>query len=273
MNPAARIYLVGAGPGRADWLTVRAATLLAQADVVISDRLVSQEVLTKVNPTAEVVLLEEDHGNRERRQLRILHLLEAYARRYRCVVRLKGGDPFVFGRGAEEWAWLVQRGWAVEVVPGVSSAIALPASAGIPPTFRGISSAFAVVTGCLRGGAEPSWERYAQVDTLIILMGVNRRAQIAGALIRAGRPAEQPCCFIENGATPRERIIRATLGEVAGGLCHVSSPAVWVVGDVVSLKDQLAGIATQPTTSILATDHAERPASPDSLPDPELGLR
>ena len=247
---AGKIYLVGAGPGRADWLTLRAAGLLAEADVVISDRLVSQEVLAKINPAAQVVVLEEDGVNRESRQLRILHLLEAYARRYGCVVRLKGGDPFVFGRGAEEWAWLVQRGWEVEVVPGISSAIALPASVGIPPTFRGISSGFAVLTGCLRGGAEPSWTRYAQVDTLIILMGVSRRARVAAALIGAGRPPEQPCCFIENGSTPRERIVRATLGQVARGLCRVNPPAVWVVGDVVSVREQLAQVAPGPSVGV-----------------------
>jgi|YNPMSStandDraft_1061717.scaffolds.fasta_scaffold07774_5 uroporphyrin-III C-methyltransferase len=260
MSVAPRIYLVGAGPGRADWLTVRAAALLAEADVVISDRLVSQEVIAKINPTAQVVLLDEEGGNRESRQLRILHLLDAYARRYGCVVRLKGGDPFVFGRGAEEWAWLVQRGWPVEVVPGVSSAIALPASAGIPPTFRGISSAFAVLTGCLRAGADPCWERYAQVDTLIILMGVSRRVQIAAALIRAGRPAEQPSCFIENGATPRERIVCATLGEVARGLCPVNPPAVWVVGEVVSLRDQLQVVAARPPAGLQQGCGASAPA-------------
>ncbi|MGC8792170.1 MAG: uroporphyrinogen-III C-methyltransferase [Bryobacteraceae bacterium] len=266
MSDSARIYLVGAGPGRADWLTLRAAQLLGRADVVIHDRLVSDAVLSLVNPAALLLSADEEEDDRERRQLRILHLLEFYAEKHRCVVRLKGGDPFVFGRGGEEWAWLVQRGWPVEVVPGVSSAISLPALAGIPPTFRGISSGFAVITGSLRGGQQPCWHRYAQVDTLIVLMGVRRRRQIAEALIEAGRPAAQPCCFIENGATPRERIVLSTLSQVALGQCAVQPPAVWVIGDVVALRAQTvqhAGPVEEIEVRVLAADPAcPRPHTP-----------
>ncbi|MCS7315424.1 MAG: uroporphyrinogen-III C-methyltransferase [Bryobacterales bacterium] len=243
MRGRGTIYLVGAGPGPGDWLTLRAARTLARAEVVVHDRLVSQEVLAFVNPRALRFCVESETLDADLRQARILRMLEFYAARYRFVVRLKGGDPFVFGRGGEEWEWLSQRGWRVEVIPGISSALALPAAAGIPPTFRGLASAFAVVAGCQRSGAQPDWERYARVDTLIILMGVQRRASIASALIRAGRPPTQPCCFIENGGTERERVVVTQLADVADGRCEVCSPAVWIVGDVVALRDRILDAA------------------------------
>ncbi len=239
MLPQATIYIVGAGPGPADWLTVRAARILADAEAVVHDRLVSQEVLAVIGPQAKLFCAADGGGDPEERQLWILRLIESLAARYRRVVRLKNGDPFVFGRGAEEWAWLVRRGWHVEIIPGISSALSLPAQVGIPPTFRGLSSAFAVVTGCLRAGGEPDWPRYALVDTLIILMGVRGRAEIAAALIRAGRSAMEPCCFIENGGGPQQRLVFGTLGQVAEGRCEVHPPAVWVVGEVVGLRDRL----------------------------------
>ncbi len=235
-----KIYIVGAGPGRADLLTVRAARILADADVVLYDRLVSAEVLRLVSPTAELVNVGKEEGRQEEIQARTLAMLEDCAQTERTVVRLKGGDPFVFGRGAEEWAWLTERGWDVEVVPGVSSALAVPALAGVPPTFRGVASGFAVIAGHLRDGMPEFWSRYASVDTLVILMGVKYRIEIARALIAAGRSPLEPVCFIENGTTPRERVIIADLGSVGRGEVDVSAPAVFVVGDVVRLRERVA---------------------------------
>ena len=157
----------------------------------------------------------------------------------KVVVRLKGGDPLIFGRGAEEWQFLVENGIEVEEVPGLSSAFGAPGAAGIPLTFRGISSGFAVVTGQCENGARTDWSRYAAVDTLVILMGVRRRAEIAQALIDAGRPASEPAAFIERSSTDRERVIIRTLEEVARGLAQVESPAVFVTGEVVRLRPQL----------------------------------
>jgi uroporphyrin-III C-methyltransferase len=234
-----KIYLVGAGPGRADLLTLRAARILAGADCVLYDRLVSGEVLSLIRPGAELHDVGKEEGRQEAAQDRIYELLEDCARRFNGVVRLKGGDPFVFGRGAEEWAWLIGRGWDVEAVPGVSASLSVPALAGIPPTFRGLAQGFAVVTGHVQGGAPEYWARYAAVDTLVILMGVKNRAAIAGALIAAGRPAAQPAAFIENGTTPRERVVVTTLGEVAAGRAEVSAPAVFVAGEVVRLRAAL----------------------------------
>jgi uroporphyrin-III C-methyltransferase len=234
-----RICLVGAGPGDPELLTVRAARLLAQAGAVLHDRLISPEILALVRPGAELIDVGKEEGQQDFVQPWIYSLLEQCARRHNLVLRLKAGDPFVFGRGAEEWAWLAARGWNVEVVPGISSALAVPALQGIPPTCRGFASGFAVITG---HQAEPDpgfWSRYAAVDTLIILMGVRRRAAIARALLSAGRRSSEPVAFIENGSTPRERVVLADLITVAQGLVDARPPAVFVVGEVVRCRELL----------------------------------
>jgi siroheme synthase len=159
------------------------------------------------------------------------------------VVRLKGGDPCVFGRGGEEWQALRAEGVEVELVPGISSAVSVAGLAGIPVTFRGISRGFAVVTGHCQNPAETDWSRYAGVDTLVILMGVKCRAAIAARLIEAGRPPEEPVAFIEKGTTPEERVICSTLAEVAAGAVEVATPALFVVGSVVELRKELVGEA------------------------------
>ena len=238
------IYLIGAGPGSADLLTLKAARILGQTDAVIYDRLVSEEVLSIIRPGAELIFAGKEEGRQEAIQDEILRTMERCARKHKTVVRLKGGDPFVFGRGAEEWAWLVERGWEVEVVPGVSSSLAVPALAGVPATYRGIAQGFAVVTGHVREGLPAYWAKYAQVDTLVVLMGVKHRAAIADALLAAGRPAGEPVCFIENGTTSQERFVRATLREVAAGEVVVASPAVWVIGEVVRVREWLRTAAT-----------------------------
>lgn len=237
------IYLVGAGPGRADLLTVRAARILAEADVVLYDRLVSADVLAMVRPGALLVDAGKDHGKQEETQRRILEQLDFHARHHRTVVRLKGGDPCIFGRGAEEWRWLRERGWQVELVPGISSALAVPELAGIPPTFRGVARSFAVVTGHACGEEEPDWAALARVDTLIILMGVARRAGIARRLIEAGRNPLEPVAFIENGTLASERVLLTDLGSAAAGQTEVSNPAVMVAGEAVRVRETLVGLA------------------------------
>lgn len=245
MTGASTIYLVGAGPGRADLLTLRAARILSKADVVLYDRLVSAEVLAMARAGALLVDAGKQHGRQEETQARILVQLDSFARRYRNVVRLKGGDPCIFGRGAEEWCWLSERGWNVEVVPGISSALAVPELAGIPPTCRGAARSFAVVTGHACGEDEPDWTALARVDTLIILMGVARRAQIAQRLIEAGRNPGQPVAFIENGTLALERVVTSDLETVAAGGVDVANPAVIVVGEVVQVRRQLQALAAR----------------------------
>lgn len=224
------IYLVGAGPGRPDLLTLRAAEVLRLAGAVLYDRLVSPEILALAPPTAELFPVGKEHGRQEEIQNEIHALLEQCAARHPHVVRLKGGDPMVFGRGAEEWLYLTSRGYDVELVPGVSAAISVPSLAGIPLTLRGVSGAFAVVAGHRATGAQ-EWARYAHVETLVILMGVLHRAEIARTLIELGRAPETPVAFIENGSTPRERTLFSRLDQVH--TIDVQAPAVMVVGPTV----------------------------------------
>src|SRR6266481_5521517 len=215
-----KVYLVGAGPGDPGLLTVKAVQILEVADVVIHDRLVSAEIL-RLSPGALLMDGGKQQGEQERIQDNINHRMLHYAAKGLQVVRLKGGDPMIFARGAEEWEFLIRHGIDVEVVPGVSSALAVPALAGIPPTCRGIAASFAVIAGHRENFMRTDWSLYAQLDTLVILMGVDNREYIAENLIRHGRSASQPVAFIENGTTPGERVIETTLSAVAAGQVDV----------------------------------------------------
>lgn len=235
-----KVYLVGAGPGDAELLTVKAARILGACDVVLYDRLVSPEVLRLANPKALIIDVGKREGEQAAIQESIFKLMLHHARSGRTVVRLKGGDPLVFGRGAEEWALAVRYGIEVELIPGVSSSIAVPGLAGIPVTYRNLSRSFAVITGHSADDPAEDWRRYAQIDTLIVLMGVKKRVEIAKALIQAGRQSNEPVAFVERGATPEERVTVSTLGEVALGRVLVRNPAVFVIGQVVTLRETLS---------------------------------
>jgi uroporphyrin-III C-methyltransferase len=244
MNPGT-VYIVGAGPGDPELLTIKAVRALERADVVLYDRLVGQDILALIPASARRVYVGKGHGDQDLVQPEIMAQLEDFARQGLKVVRLKGGDPFVFGRGAEEWAYLRAREIHVEVVPGISSSLAVPALAGIPLTFRAVARAFAVVTGHRAidpdTGLTTDWRDYVKVDTLVILMGVGERVSIATELIEAGREAAQACAFIERGSTPQERVLISSLQAVSDGMVEVNAPAVWVIGDVVKLRDTLRG--------------------------------
>lgn len=235
----ATVYLVGAGPGDPDLLTRKALRILEEADVVIYDRLVSAEVLAVANPRAALIYAGKAHGRQEEVQAEIFEWILRFADKARVIVRLKSGDPMVFGRGGEEVALLSRHGIEVEVIPGISSALAAPLSAGIPLTYRGIAGSFAVVTGHRKDPAAMNWPSYEGVDTLIILMGVENRDVIASSLIAQGRPADLPIAFIENASTDRERILESTLGCVARRQVEVNAPAVFVIGEVVRLRSHL----------------------------------
>ncbi|MBO1438135.1 uroporphyrinogen-III C-methyltransferase [Meiothermus sp. CFH 77666] len=237
-----KVYLVGAGPGDPELLTLKALRVLQEAEVVLYDRLVSPAVLERVNPLAQLLYVGKEAGEQDSVQQAIFQQLLHHARSGRKVVRLKGGDPMVYGRGGEEWAFLAAEGLEVELVPGLSSALAVPGLAGIPLTLRGVAGGFAVLTGQAQGGGLPDFTPYAQVDTLVVLMGVKQRVRIAGELLRLGRRADEPVAFIEKGSTPQERVVIATLGQVAQGEVEVRSPAVWVIGQVVRLREQLRAI-------------------------------
>lgn len=230
------VSLVGAGPGDPELLTLKALKVIQSAEVILYDRLVSAEILALANPAAIFIDTGKEEGHSEEIQQEIHRLLLRYVWEGRRVVRLKGGDPFVFGRGGEEVLFLKQHGIGVDVVPGVSSSLAAPALVGIPVTHRGISSSVAVVTARCQGGTEADWIKVARVDTLIVLMGVKHRERIARHLMVLGRPQSEPVALIERASTGRERVVESTLGAMAKGKVDVDSPAVMVIGRVVSLR-------------------------------------
>ncbi len=234
------VYLVGAGPGDPGLLTRRGAKLLARADVVLHDRLVSPAILDLVPPSAELIDVGKDPDASDggtARQDEIARLLVEYGRRSAVVVRLKGGDPFLFGRGGEEVEVLVQAGIPWEVVPGVTSAFGVPAAVGIPVTQRGLASSVTVVTGRvgdLPGSEGPDWAALARAGgTLVILMGMTTRAAIADTLVRGGRSPDTPVAVVTRGTTAAQRVVRTTLEHLAD--VDLGSPAVIVVGAVAAL--------------------------------------
>jgi uroporphyrin-III C-methyltransferase len=237
-----KVFLIGAGPGDPDLLTVKAARVLAHCDVVLHDRLVSADILRFARPGAELIYVGKHEGEQDRVQNRIFDLLLRHAEAGKMVVRLKGGDPLVFGRGAEEWALARKHGIEVELVPGVTSAISAPGLAGIPLTYRGISQSFAVITGHCKEGLAQNWADYARVDTLVILMGVKNREYIARALMDAGRAPDEPAAFIERAASEQQRVVITTLREIAAGRVAAENPAVFVIGKVVLMRERLVDV-------------------------------
>lgn len=239
-NKRGKLYLIGAGPGDADLLTLKAARILRHCDVVLYDRLVNREVLSFARADAELIYVGKHEGEQGHAQAHICALIRSYALSGKTVGRLKGGDPLVFGRGAEEWRLALDAGIEVELVPGITSAVAVPGLAGIPLTYRGISQSFAVITGHCQEGLSHDWNRYAAIDTLVVLMGVTHRQYIATALVAAGRNPDEPVAFIERGTLDGERVVESTLASVAAGYLEVQSPAVLVIGQVVRLRGKLA---------------------------------
>lgn len=234
-----KVYLVGAGPGDPELLTLKAFKVLQSADVVIYDRLVSAEVLALANPQAKLIFAGKMKGEQEKIQNEINRLLLVHAAAGKIVVRLKGGDPLVFGRGAEEWLFLLDQGIQVEVIPGISASMAVPSLAGIPVTLRGVATSYAVITGHRQNLEPQNWAKYLMIDTLIVLMGVDNRHLIASNLIKAGRSLDEPVAFIERGTTDRERVLITNLRDVARGTTQVASPAVMVIGQVVNMRKKL----------------------------------
>jgi uroporphyrinogen III methyltransferase/synthase len=251
-----RVFLVGAGPGDPGLLTVKGRRCLETADVVVHDHLVPARLLACVRPGVEVIALGTPHGTGDRlRQGDIEALLVARARAGLSVVRLKNGDPFVFGRGGEEASALKRAGVAFEVVPGVSAAIAVPAYAGIPLTHRDHASTVTVITGHQAGcgqerdGASLPWNELArQGGTLVILMGMRELATIMAALATHGLSADTPAAAIRWGTTGRQTTVTATVGTLAARVeeARLCAPAVVVVGSVVGLAHELAWFESRP---------------------------
>jgi uroporphyrinogen III methyltransferase/synthase len=231
------VYLVGAGPGDPGLLTVRGAELLRRADVVVYDRLASPALLALVPERAERISAGKAPGQVDLTQEQINQVLVDHGRTAACVVRLKGGDPFVFGRGGEEAEALAAAGIPFEVVPGITSAIGAAAYAGIPVTHRGVSTHFTVVTGHedpTKARTDVDWEALARAGgTLVILMGAGRIGDIARRLIEGGRAPDTPVAAVRNGTRPDQRTVRATLATVADA--GVRAPSAIVVGEVAAL--------------------------------------
>jgi uroporphyrin-III C-methyltransferase len=241
------VYLVGAGPGHPDLLTVRAVALLKSADVVVYDRLIQPAVLDHAGPSAERIDMGKTEGAADATQRAIHAVLLAKAREGRMVVRLKGGDPYLFGRGAEEAEFLAAHGVPFEVVPGVSSLTAAPLRAGIPVTHRGVASAVAFVTGheSNAGADELDWDALSRVQTLVIVMVARNLRIVAGRLLDAGRAASTPAALIHAAYWHDERVVIGTLGSIADEAerADIGPPATLVVGEVVGLRDRIGGAA------------------------------
>jgi len=240
-----KVYLVGAGPGDPGLLTVRGAEVLSLCDVVVYDALVNTAVLNYAPAEAERIFVGEARAAHRLTHEEILRLLIDRARRGFRVVRLKGGDPFIFGRGGEEAVALRAAGIPFEVVPGVSAGHAAAAYAGIPLTHRGLASSVAFVTGheCAESPRPVQWEAVARaVDTLVVFMGASRLPQIVERLLRAGLAPETPIAIIERGTYSDQRVRVAALGTILAHVAEepVRSPALIVVGDVVALREPLA---------------------------------
>jgi len=231
------VHLVGAGPGDPELLTVRALRLLQQADVVVYDRLIGPEILAHARTDAARFYVGKERGNHSRTQAEINALLAHHARAGRCVVRLKGGDPFVFGRGGEELDYLRARGVAVEVVPGITAATGCAAAVGIPLTHRDYALGVTFVTGHAKDGApDLDWAALAKSrQTLVIYMGVASAGMIAGELTAHGMAPTTPVAVIENGTRPQQRLVTGSIARLGDLVTDegIAGPAVIVIGDVV----------------------------------------
>lgn len=245
MKKKGKVFICGAGPGDPGLVTVRAMELLKMCNVILYDRLVGKEIIDQIPAKAEKVFVGRTVGDPTTHQDRTNKLMVQHAKKGKTVLRLKGGDPFIFGRGAEEAEYLIKHGIEFEIVPGITSAIASPAYAGIPLTHRRHSSSVAIVTG--HEGAEKDelvirWGRLAgAVDTIVVLMGIEQLGQISNDLVKAGMKKSTRVAIVESGTTSKQRVVRGTLGTIAAAAkkSEIRPPAVIVIGKVAALGDTL----------------------------------
>jgi len=236
------VYLTGAGPGDIELLTLKAHRVITEADVVIYDRLANPEILEMTKDGCEFVYVGKEDGRHTLPQDEINEVIYQNALKHNVVVRLKGGDPFVFGRGGEEGAYLHERDIDYEIIPGITSAISVPAYAGIPVTHRGVAVSFRVVTGHESPNKETSqipWENFKTDDTIVFLMGLHNLKKISSKLMEIGKPKDYPCAVISKGTTKEQSIVVGTLEDIVEKAKGVPTPALIIVGKVVKLRDQL----------------------------------
>lgn len=233
-----KVWLIGAGPGDVELLTLKAVRALGEADVALVDDLANAEVLRFLRPGARILKVGKRGGHRSSSQAFIEKQIVGYARQGLTVARVKGGDPFVFGRGGEEMRMLRSAGIDVEVVNGITAGIGVPTAVGIPVTHRAHSHGVTLLTGHTRDGDPPNWHALAHSGTtLVIYMGIGNLAEITGGLCSAGMPADTPVAVVQNGTLPTQRSLVATLGEVAAAVANagIGSPAIVVVGEVARM--------------------------------------
>jgi uroporphyrinogen III methyltransferase/synthase len=284
MNPG-KVFLVGAGPGDPGLITQKGLERLKLADVIVFDRLLDESLLDSARPGVEKIYVGKASSDHTLPQTEINRLLVKKALEGKNVVRLKGGDPFVFGRGGEEAEELLQNGIEFEVVPGITSAISVPAYAGIPVTHRGVASSFAVITGHedpTKTESSINWANLATgVDTLVFLMGLQNLPEIVNKLLENGRPQDVPVAVIKDGTRPQQVAVTGTLNNIVARVkeSKLHSPAIIVVGDVVDLREKLRWFDNRPLfgkrilvtrsrqqASALSKLLAERGAQPVELP-------
>jgi uroporphyrin-III C-methyltransferase len=237
-----KVYLTGAGPGDIELLTLKASRVIGEADVIIYDRLANPEILDMAKDGCEFVYVGKEDGRHTLPQDEINEVIYQNALKYDLVVRLKGGDPFVFGRGGEEGAYLKERGMAFEIIPGITSAVSVPAYAGIPVTHRGVAVSFRVVTGHESPNKKESqipWENFKTNDTIIFLMGLHNLSKISSKLMEIGKPKDFPCAVISRGTTKEQQVVVGTLDNIVEKAKGIPTPALIVVGEVVKLREQL----------------------------------
>ncbi len=240
-----KVFICGAGPGDPKLMTLRATELLQKSDIVLYDRLVAKEIIDQIPRGSEKAYVGRMAGDPTTHQEKTNKLMVKYAKRGKTVLRLKGGDPFIFGRGAEEAEYLIKHGIEFEIVPGITSSIASPAYAGIPLTHRRYSSSVAIVTGHEDPKKDKLVVRWAKladaVDTIVVLMGIAELDQISYNLMKAGMKKSIKVAIVANGTTDKQRVVKGTLGSIArlAKKAGIQSPAVIVIGRVAGLSGKL----------------------------------
>lgn len=238
-----KVYIVGAGPGDPELITLKGKRAIEAADIIFYDRLINKQLLSYAKPDAELIYCGKRPNHHAIKQEVLNRLLVHHAQTGKMVTRLKGGDPFVYGRGGEEAEYLSMNGIPFEIIPGITAGIAAPAYAGIPITHRQHSRSFAVVSGHDLSWTDVKWESLVKgVDTLIIYMGMNHLTKICEELIRHGKDMSTPVALIQWGTTSQQAVLNGTLANIAK-LAHIhdySNPVIIVVGEVVRLKEKLS---------------------------------
>jgi uroporphyrin-III C-methyltransferase len=242
MNNNTIVHLLGAGPGDIELMTVKSLKLIKKAQIIIYDRLANPDILKEAPKDCEFVDVGKTDGQHPVKQDEINEIIYQASLKYDNVVRLKGGDPFVFGRGGEEALYLKQRDIKFDIIPGITSAISVPAYAGIPVTQRGIVSSFRVITGHEASGKAVSqidWNSFTTDETLVFLMGLHNIRKITTNLIKAGKDKNYPVAVISKGTTKDQQVVVGTLENIQSKAKNLPTPALIVVGKVVNLRDEL----------------------------------